>query len=315
MFSQMLVGRDVAKAPRDIALRPTGDRGAVPNDAPGLAALVVRLQAVPPTLRVLEATGGSHRAVVAARAGAARPLVVVHPRQVRDGAKATGPWAKPATLDARAVAHCAAAVRPARRPRPDAQPAARRALLARRRHRRARRTAEPHRRANAAPRLRADLGAHSAWLDQHGALLDDDRDTTRRTSPVWRERATGYRRVPGIGPVCARRLGLDRPEVGPFRRQRLAALVGVAPCKRARGTLRGTRTPWGGRAQVRATLDMRARVAVRSQPVRKAFSQRLCAAGTAKKVALTAGMRTRLTMLHALVKPQKPWHVQEGPSA
>ena len=59
MFSQMLVGRDVAKAPRDIALRPTGDRGAVPNDAPGLAALVVRLQAVPPTLRVLEATGGA----------------------------------------------------------------------------------------------------------------------------------------------------------------------------------------------------------------------------------------------------------------
>jgi hypothetical protein len=38
----------------------------------------------------------------------------------------------------------------------------------------------------------------------------------------------------------------------------------------------------GGRAPVRATLSMRALVAVRYQPVRTAFSQRLCRAGTAK---------------------------------
>jgi transposase len=133
MLSQMFVGLDVAKAQLDIALRPTGERWAVPNDEAGIAALVGRLQAVPPTLMVLEATGGYHRAVVAALAAATLPLVVVNPRQVRDFAKATGQLAKTDALDARAVAHFAEAVRPALRPLPDAQTEELRALLARRR--------------------------------------------------------------------------------------------------------------------------------------------------------------------------------------
>ena len=133
MLSQMFVGIDVAKAQLDIALRPTGERWAVPNDEPGITALVGRLQAVQPTLIVLEATGGSHRAVVAALAAAALPLVVVNPRQVRDFAKATGQLATTDTLDARAVAHFAEAVRPALRPLPDAQTEELRARLARRR--------------------------------------------------------------------------------------------------------------------------------------------------------------------------------------
>jgi transposase len=315
MLSQMFVGIDVAKAQLDMALRPTGERWVVPNDEPGIAALVGRLQAVPPTLIVLEATGGYPRAVVAALAAAALPLVVVNPRQVRDFAKATGQLAKTDALDARAVAHFAEAVRPALRPLPDAQTEELRALLARRRQLIARRTAEQHRLEDASPRLRTDLMAHIAWLDEHVATLDDDLATTLRASPVWRERETLYRSVPGVGPVWARTLMLDLPELGTLSRQRIAALVGVAPLNRDSGTLRGTRTTWGGRAHVRATLYMSTLVAVRYNPVLKGFYQRLCTAGKAKKVALTACMRKLLTILNAMVKHQKPWHVQEVPSA
>jgi transposase len=53
------VGIDVAKAQLDMALRPTGERWAVANDDAGIAALVARLQALLPTLIVLEATGGT----------------------------------------------------------------------------------------------------------------------------------------------------------------------------------------------------------------------------------------------------------------
>jgi transposase len=60
---------------------------------------------------------------------------------------------------------------------------------------------------------------------------------------------------------------------------------------------------------------MSALVAVRSNPVLTAFSQRLCTAGKAKQGALTACMRKCLTILNAMGKHQKPWHVQEGPSA
>jgi transposase len=249
-----VVGIDVATAQLDIALRPTGERWAVANDDPGIAALVARLQAVPPTLMVLEATGGDPRAVVAALAAAGLPVAVVNPRQARDVAKATGPLATTDALDARALAHFAEAVRPPPRPLPDAQADELRARLARRRQLVAMRTAEQHRLGSAPPRLQTDIQAHITWLNTRLAALDDDLDTTLRTSPVWREREELLRRVPGIGPVCTRPRLLDLPEVGTLSRQRLAALVGVAPLNRDRGTLRGSRTIWGGRAPVRATL-------------------------------------------------------------
>ena len=56
-------------------------------------------------------------------------------------------------------------------------------------------------------------------------------------------------------------------------------------------------------------------MAVRYHPVLKAFYQRLGTAGKAKKVTLTACMRKLVTILNAMVKHQRPWHVQEVPSA
>ena len=100
------VGIDVAKAQLDIALRPSGERWAVPNDAGGVVMLVERLQALHPTLIVLEATGGLERAATAALATADLPVVVVNPRQARDFARATGQLAKTDALDARAGALC-----------------------------------------------------------------------------------------------------------------------------------------------------------------------------------------------------------------
>jgi transposase len=175
--------------------------------------------------------------------------------------------AKTDALDAHAVAHFAEAVRPVPRPLPDAQTEELRALLARRRQLIAMRTAEQNRLETASPRLRTDIESHIAWLDQRVVALDDDLDTTLRASPVWREREALYRSVPGIGPVCARTLVLDLPELGTLSRQRIAALVGVAPFNRDSGTLRGTRTTWGRRAHVRATLYMSTLVAVRYNPV------------------------------------------------
>lgn len=315
MSSQVFVGIDVAKAQLDIALRPMGARWALTNDDTGSAALVTQLQAVQPVLIVLEATGGYQRAVVAALAAAALPVVVVNPRQARNFAKATGQLAKTDALDARALAHFAEVIRPTPRPVSDVQTEELRALLARRRQLITMRTAEQNRLGSASPRLKADIEAHITWLNARLRSLEDDLDTTLRSSPVWREREELLRSVPGIGPICARTLILDLPELGTLSRQRLAALVGVAPFHRDSGPRRGYRTIWGGRAHVRATLYMGTLVAVRHNPVLKAFYERLCRAGKVKKVALIACMRKLLTMLNAMVKHHKPWHLQEVPSA
>jgi transposase len=91
----------------------------------------------------------------------------------------------------------------------------------------------------------------------------------------------------------------------------MAALGGVAPLHGDRGTLRGRRIIWGGRAHVRTVLSMGTLVATCYTPRITAFDERLLAAGKVKKVALTACMHTVLTLLNAMLKPRTPWQSQE----
>jgi transposase len=305
------VGIDVAKAQLDIAVRPSGERWAVPNDAGGVGTLVEQLQALHPTLIVLEATGGLERAATAALATAGLPVVVVNPRQARDFARATGQLAKTDALDARALAHFADVIRPTPRPLPDAQTQALRALLGRRQQLIVMRTAEQNRLAGTCGRIQTDIEAHITWLNERLATLDDDLETLLRASPLWREHDDLLQSTPGIGPVCARTFLLELPELGTLTRQQIAALVGVAPLNCDSGTLRGRRMIWGGRAHVRTVLYMGTLGATRYNPQIKAFYERLLAAGKVKKVALTACMRKLLTMLNAMLKHRTPWHAQE----
>lgn len=303
----VFVGIDVAKAHLDIALRPTAEAWRVANDDAGIAPLVARLQDLQPALIVLEATGGLEVPVTAALTAAGLPVVVVNPRHARDFAKATGRLAKTDALDAHGLAHFAEAVRPAPRPVPNAQTQALSAQLARRRQLLDMLTAEKNRLGSAPRTIQADIQAHITWLERRLADLTDDLGKAIRASPVWREQDDLLQSTPGVGPVLSHTLVADLPELGTLSRQQIAALVGVAPLNRDSGTLRGQRTVWGGRAQVRAVLYMSTLVAVRYNPVLQTFYERLRRAGKAPKVALTACMRKLLTILNAMVKHRTPW--------
>jgi transposase len=217
------VGIDVAKAQVDIALRPSGERWAVPNDTSGVTTLVERMQTLQPTLIVLEATGGLERAVTSALAAAGLPVVVVNPRQARDFARATGQLAKTDALDARALAHFADVIRPTPRPLPDAQTQELRALLGRRQQLIGMRTAEQNRLAGTRARLTKDMMAHMTWLNTAMAPLDNDLETTLRASPLWRANADLWQSAKGMGPVWARTLLRALPELGTLTRQHIAA--------------------------------------------------------------------------------------------
>jgi transposase len=305
------VGIAVAQAQLAMALRPSGERWAVPNDASGGATRVDRGPPLHPTLRVREATGGLERAATSAWAAAGLPVVVVHPRQARAVARATGPWAQTAALEARARAPCAAVIRPLPRPRPDAQPQERRALLGRRQPLIVMRTAAPPRLAGTRARLTPALAAPMTWLKADSATRDDARETRLRASPRWRATDAVWQSAQGLGPVCAHTWLRALPAWGTRTRQPIAALVGVAPRHGASGTLRGRRTRWGGRAPVRTVLSMGTLVATRFHPPSKVCYERLLAAGNVKKVALTACMHKCLTILNAMLKPRTPWQPQE----
>jgi len=310
----MIVGIDVAKAELVSAAGSTGETATWSNDERGVRALVEQLGAQAPEFVVLEATGGYELLCVAALAVAALPVVIVNPRQVRDFAKATGQLAKTDHLDARLLALFGERVRPPVRALPDAQTQALAAVLTRRRQLLEMRQAERNRLAQLfGPRQRAvkqSLQKHIRYLERELALTDTELGRMIRETPAWRERDNLLQSVPGVGPVVARTLLAELPELGQLTRRAIAKLVGVAPLNRDSGTWRGQRAIYGGRARVRGVMYMAALVAARRNPVLKTFYGRLLAAGKPKKVALVACMRKLLTILNQLLRTKQRWSAQ-----
>lgn len=312
MSGTCFVGMDISQDTVDVAVHP-GTVFQIPHDDEGIAEAVKRVQPLQPTLIVLEATGGLEIPLAGALAAARLPVVVVNPRQVRDFARATGQLAKTDRLDAQILARFAEAIRPPVRPVPDEQTHALAALVARRRQLIDMLTAEKNRLRLAARPIRTRVQVHITWLETELDDINTDLTTAMRQSPVWREKEDVLRSVPGVGPVLTTTLLANLPELGTLTRKEVAALAGVAPFPRDSGTLKGRRAIWGGRAHVRAALYMAALVATRKNPVICAFYQRLCQAGKAKKLALTACMRKLLTILNAMVKSGTLWGPHANP--
>jgi transposase len=308
----MFVGIDVAKAELVVAARPGGATWTRPNDEAGLRALVTEVQALAPTLIVLEATGGYEILAVSALATAGLPVIVVNPRQVRDFAKSTGQLAKTDRIDAGMLALFAERVQPAVRGVPDEATRELEAVLTRRRQVIDMLQAERNRLGMAIGRhqrpIKQRLKKHIAYLERELAMTDTDLTQLVQASPVWRERDDLLQSVPGIGPVVARTLLAELPELGQLDRRAIAKLVGIAPMSRDSGRWRGRRMIQGGRTTVRTALYMAALVAARRNPVIAVFYRRLVAAGKPKKLALIACARKLLTILNQMLRTGTHWN-------
>lgn len=300
-------GIDVAKDRLDVLLRPSGEYLELENSDRDIRKLVKRLGKEELELVVLEATGGLEQPAVAALAAAGVPVAIVNPRQVRDFAKAMGRLAKTDRIDAAVLAHFAEAVRPEPRPLNDEQARELSAIVLRRRQIVAMITAESNRSKAASKTMHRRIEAHLRWLRKELDRVNDDLGRQLRESPIWREKDELLRSVPGVGPTLSATLLAELPELGSLDRRSLAALVGVAPLNRDSGTLRGVRTTWGGRSEVRSTLYMATLCATHHNPAIRAFYERLVAAGKPKKVAITACMRKLLAILNAMIKHGSPW--------
>lgn len=302
-------GIDVSKDHLDLAGSEAGAAVVrVPNTPAGHAELIDRLGPLAPGCVVLEATGPYHVPLVAALVEAGLPVVVVNPRQARDFAKACGQLAKTDRIDAGLLARFGAACGLTPRPLPDAPARELAARLVRRRQVVEMLTAERNRFLVAPKAVRTGIQEHITFLKEELSGLDDDLDAFLKEHGVWREQAEILQSVPGVGPVVARTLIAELPELGTLDRARIAALVGVAPLNRDSGRFQGRRQVWGGRGAVRAALYMAALVAAKHNPVIRSFYERLLAAGKAKKVALVACMRKLLVILNAMTNSKQRWN-------
>ena len=302
------IGIDVSKKALDLHALPGKVTLQFSNDPDGITALVSRVLVLAPTLVVLEATGGLEHPAAAALAAARIPVAVVNPRQARDFAKATGKLAKTDAIDAEVLALFAERIRPEPRPLPDAETLAFRELLDRRRTLIQTRTAESNRLGSAVTaRVRRSITVHIRWLEKQLKELDAELSAAIEASPVWRANDELLQSIPGIGPVVSQAMLADLPELGTLSRERLAALVGVAPMNRDSGTWRGKRSVTGGRSRVRSMLYMAALSATRFNPLLKEFADRLKAKGKAAKVVLVAVARKLLVIANAILRDKTPW--------
>ena len=304
----VFVGIDVSKDRLDVHVRPGGEVFVVSRDGRGLEELVGRLQELGPTRVAVEATGGFETIVAAAVAGAALPLAVVNPAQVRHFAQAVGKRAKTDPIDAGVIAHFAEAVRPVPRTLPDEAARLLAELVGRRRQIIDMIVAERQREKRATNvRVRKSLARHLAMLEKELDAIDQDINTLVRGSPLWRVKEDLLASVPGIGKTLARTLLAELPELGSLDRRHIASLAGLAPYTRQSGRWRGRSMIAGGRSAVRSASFMAALVASRHNPPLKDFYLRLICAGKPKMVALIAVARKLLTILNAILRDNQPW--------
>jgi transposase len=311
------VGVDVAKATFEVALSNSAATQSLANDEAGHAALLAQLARLREEgetigLVVLEATGGLEAELAWALQVAGWPVVVVNPRQARDFARSMGQLAKTDRIDARLLTQLGQTLlqredlRKLIKPLPDERQRMLQAMVTRRRQLLAMRVAEQQRAAGPERRMRKSLNIMLKALDREMARVEQEMQAFIGEHHAELLAVLGS--VKGVGKATISTLLAEVPELGELSGREVSALVGLAPINRDSGTLRGKRTIFGGRPQVRKVLFMAALVASRFNPVIKVFYARLLAAGKPKKLALTACARKLLTILNAMARSRKAFN-------
>jgi transposase len=305
------VGIDVSKATLDIYFRPMGKVVKVTNDEAGISDLVEQLKTVEINLIVLEATGGLETEVIIQLQTALLPVAMINPRQGRDFAKATGRLAKTDAIDAQILAHFGEAMKPSVLAIESESARQLSELVSRRRQLVEMRTAEKNRSSRARGKALANIQAHLEYLEQTIKEVNQEIEQLNQNNQSSIDKINLVKTVPGIGSVISTTLVADLPELGQLTAKQIARLVGVAPINHDSGQHQGKRRISGGRGHIRAALYMGAVVAMRHNPIIKAFYDRLVERGKSKKLALTACVRKMLVILNAMVRANQPWKVAD----
>jgi transposase len=300
--AKIYVGIDVAKATLEVA--GAGLKGAYPNDAVGYRRLLKVLPKSRHLVQVIvESTGGYERGLVLALQGAGVGVSVVHPMRVRAFARARGLLAKTDRIDAQLLVDYGRTLGPAANPPLSPQQRELAELVRARRQLRQAYTAQANQREHAAgATVRRSLDRVLRCLVDEMARLEKAITKLVAAQPALVAKSQKLQSVCGVGPQTAAVLLADLPELGALSKTEVAALAGLAPRNRDSGSWQGQRSIGGGRRHVRSALYLAAFVAVRFNPVLKAFYQRLRSAGKPTKVALTACARKLLIHLNSLLK-------------
>jgi transposase len=306
------IGIDVSQDFLDVHVRPAALRQRFANTTAGIAELVAWVRPHAAERIVFESTGPYQKAAVGALLAEGLPAVVVNARQVRDFAKAMNYLAKTDTIDAAVIAHFAEVAPTTVRPLESQEIRDLRELYDRRGQLVHMLATEKNRRhaatvAQVSAKVIKSIDKHIDYLEGHIRDLEQRMDQLIEKSAAFQARNEILQTITGIGPQVSRTLIAYLPELGRYSRQKIAALVGLAPFNDDSGTHSGQRHIRGGRSKVRVGLYQAAVAAIRHCPRMKAVYAALKARGKASRVALIAVARKLLVLANALVRDNKPY--------
>jgi transposase len=303
----LFAGIDVAKDTLDLARSDTAEVLTFANDKQGIGQIVQLLAGASGI--VVESTGGLERPLLAALLDAGLPVALVHPGRVRYFAIGCGILAKTDPIDAAVLMKFAQLAQPRLAQKRSANQSELDSLITCRRQLCAARTQQSNcKLTTVSKHALKSIDAILQALDKQIEKLDKQIQVLIDSDDDFKDLDQQLRSVPGVGPVLSSTLIAELPELGSTDRQRISALVGVAPFNRDSGKSKGKRSIRGGRSQVRNVLYMSAICAIRYNPVLRRFAERLKQSGKTPKVIIVASMRKLLTLLNAMVRDNLLWN-------
>lgn len=317
-MTRITIGIDVSKDHLDAHARPASLRKRFANSPAGIAELLAWAKPLAAERIVFESTGPYQKAAVGALLTAGLPAVVVNARQVRDFAKAMGLLAKTDAIDAAVIAHFGEVAAPIVRPLQAKEVVDLQELYDRRGQLVGMMAAEKNQRhsakvAGASAKVIESIDGHIDYLKVQIKDLEERMDGLVESCEAFKARDEILRTITGFGPQVSRTLLAHLPELGKCSRQKIAALVGLAPFNDDSGEHAGARHIRGGRSKVRRGLYQAAVVAIRCCKRTRAFYTSLKARGKASRLALIAVARKLLVLANALIRDMKPYQAPANP--
>jgi transposase len=310
-----IVGIDVSKDKVDAAIVSAAARMTFTTSEHDCQQMLAWLDEHQVGKAVMEATGGYERRWAKMLQGAGIEVRIVDPKRVRHYAKAAGQEAKNDRLDAEMIALFAEAFadKPGRPHDPDSE--------------------EVDQLVSGRVRLKLIATQLANWTEHE--VPPELQQIYQELADLLKARLAGLEKaiagrigqaerlalraeiiesVPGLGPGSAAGLIAWLPELGLVDNKAIAALVGVAPYDEQSGKHAGRRSIRGGRQKLRNLLFLPiVGAATRSNPVLKAYYDRLIANGKEPKVALIACMRKLLVILNTMIARGEKWDPDKQP--
>lgn len=316
------LGIDIAKASFEACLRLAGRtvRGQFENTPAGFVKLDRWLakRQVAQAHVCLEATGRYSEAVAEHLHAAGHTVSVINPARLKAFGQASLTRTKTDQTDAALLAEFCRQQQPAAWSPPAPAQRELRALVRRRESLRGMRQQEANRLSSgeASPAVRHSLEAVLAVLDEQLAQVEQAIAAQAASDPALRRQTELVDSVIGIGQTTATAL-LAEIDFGAYPSARqLAAQAGLTPRQRQSGTsVHGKpRLSKQGASQLRKILYFPAIVAMKHNPVIRAFAQRLAERGKAKLAIVCACMRKLLHLVYGVLKSGLPFDPNYSPA-